>query len=234
MAEIDFESFLLKNCPNLDPDLRQYVQDVLATSGEDFEDGEQVFDALGGFLLEGQQDTNDSEDDIKSLCQQLYGLLKGEENKDGASNGQVILNAPVQMGQLIQEQEQERNSDQQASIWLHKTDDVLKVDKAKLEKAEQMLQKKQERNKDGNVKSNTNKYKSNEATATQVISRKDARAEASGNNNTKDIKIEEFSISFGDNVLLQSANLSLSFGRRYGMVGRNGLGKSTLLKMISS
>ena len=35
-------------------------------------------------------------------------------------------------------------------------------------------------------------------------------------------------------VLLKSADLSLVFGRRYGMVGRNGLGKSTLLKMISS
>ena len=35
-------------------------------------------------------------------------------------------------------------------------------------------------------------------------------------------------------VLLKSAELSLVYGRRYGMVGRNGLGKSTLLKMVSS
>jgi ATP-binding cassette subfamily F protein 3 len=35
-------------------------------------------------------------------------------------------------------------------------------------------------------------------------------------------------------VLLKGANLSLTYGRRYGMVGRNGLGKSTLLKMVSS
>lgn len=34
-------------------------------------------------------------------------------------------------------------------------------------------------------------------------------------------------------VLLQNANLLLSFGRRYGLVGRNGLGKTTLLRMIS-
>ena len=35
-------------------------------------------------------------------------------------------------------------------------------------------------------------------------------------------------------VLLKSAELSLVYGRRYGMVGRNGLGKSTLLKMVSA
>lgn len=34
-------------------------------------------------------------------------------------------------------------------------------------------------------------------------------------------------------VLLQNANLLLSYGRRYGLVGRNGLGKTTLLRMIA-
>lgn len=34
-------------------------------------------------------------------------------------------------------------------------------------------------------------------------------------------------------VLLQNAELVLANGRRYGLVGRNGLGKSTLLRMIS-
>ena len=60
------------------------------------------------------------------------------------------------------------------------------------------------------------------------------KAEASERNNTKDIKIENFDISYGEKVLLKGANLSLTFGKRYGMVGRNGLGKSTLLKMIST
>lgn len=35
-------------------------------------------------------------------------------------------------------------------------------------------------------------------------------------------------------VLLLGADLVLAFGRRYGLVGRNGLGKTTLLRMISS
>lgn len=44
---------------------------------------------------------------------------------------------------------------------------------------------------------------------------------------------------FDDNIpafrcLLQGAELSLAFGRRYGLIGRNGLGKTTLLKMLAS
>lgn len=35
-------------------------------------------------------------------------------------------------------------------------------------------------------------------------------------------------------TLLQGADLVLASGRRYGLVGRNGLGKTTLLRMISS
>ena len=34
-------------------------------------------------------------------------------------------------------------------------------------------------------------------------------------------------------VLLLGADLLMSQGRRYGLVGRNGIGKSTLLRMIS-
>lgn len=32
---------------------------------------------------------------------------------------------------------------------------------------------------------------------------------------------------------MKNASLNLSFGRRYGLVGRNGVGKSTLLRFIS-
>ncbi|CAA9996228.1 unnamed protein product [Nesidiocoris tenuis] len=58
--------------------------------------------------------------------------------------------------------------------------------------------------------------------------------EAKGVNRAQDIRIENFDVSYGDKVLLQAADIVLAFGRRYGLVGRNGLGKTTLLRMISS
>lgn len=42
---------------------------------------------------------------------------------------------------------------------------------------------------------------------------------------------EDLSVS---RCLLQGAELSLASGRRYGLIGRNGLGKTTLLKMLAS
>ena len=50
----------------------------------------------------------------------------------------------------------------------------------------------------------------------------------------RDIKIENFDIGYASKPILNSANLSLVYGRRYGLVGRNGEGKSTLLRAISS
>ncbi|XP_064384070.1 ATP-binding cassette sub-family F member 3-like, partial [Halichondria panicea] len=48
-----------------------------------------------------------------------------------------------------------------------------------------------------------------------------------------DIKIENFDIAFGNHVLLSNANLTLARRRRYGLVGRNGVGKSTLLRSMA-
>mmetsp|Transcript_399 Transcript_399/g.565 ORF Transcript_399/g.565 Transcript_399/m.565 type:complete len:755 (+) Transcript_399:795-3059(+) len=52
--------------------------------------------------------------------------------------------------------------------------------------------------------------------------------------NSMDINIPNFSISAAGKVLFKDAVLSIGRGRRYGLVGPNGKGKSTLLKMIAS
>ncbi|EGV66023.1 ATP-binding cassette, regulator of translational elongation [Yamadazyma tenuis] len=51
---------------------------------------------------------------------------------------------------------------------------------------------------------------------------------------SKDIKLENFDLYVGDaKRILSDATLTLSYGRRYGLVGQNGIGKSTLLKALS-
>ncbi|KAG0541880.1 hypothetical protein BDA96_02G054400 [Sorghum bicolor] len=51
--------------------------------------------------------------------------------------------------------------------------------------------------------------------------------------NVRDIVLENFSVSAGGKELLKSASLRISHGRRYGLVGPNGMGKSTLLKLLA-
>ncbi|CAH03061.1 putative AAA family ATPase GCN20 [Kluyveromyces lactis] len=56
----------------------------------------------------------------------------------------------------------------------------------------------------------------------------------SGAGKSKDIKIDTFDLYVGDGQrILSNAQLTLSYGRRYGLVGQNGIGKSTLLKALS-
>ncbi|KAI1339431.1 ABC transporter ATP-binding protein ARB1 [Xylariaceae sp. FL0016] len=50
---------------------------------------------------------------------------------------------------------------------------------------------------------------------------------------SRDVKIISASLTFHGRVLLSETNLELSFGRRYGLLGENGCGKSTLMKAIS-
>jgi ATP-binding cassette subfamily F protein 3 len=125
----------------------------------------------------------------------------------------------------------ESAAEEAQSIWIQKTEGDLRYTNAKkLEKAKQALAKKADR-REANPVVNVNRYKNSEATATQIIS---AKAGSGVSSTTRDIKIEGFDVSFGEQVLLKHTDLSLTFGRRYGFVGRNGLGKSTLLHMISS
>lgn len=51
---------------------------------------------------------------------------------------------------------------------------------------------------------------------------------------SKDIKIENFDLYVGAGKrILSDTTLTLSYGRRYGLVGQNGIGKSTLLRALS-
>ncbi|KAM3307878.1 hypothetical protein P3S67_009622 [Capsicum chacoense] len=53
------------------------------------------------------------------------------------------------------------------------------------------------------------------------------------NANVKDITIEDFSVASRGKDLLKNTSVTLSHGKRYGLVGPNGMGKSTLLKLLA-
>ncbi|XP_049737415.1 ATP-binding cassette sub-family F member 3 isoform X2 [Elephas maximus indicus] len=108
------------------------------------------------------------------------------------------------------------------------------VNAKKLEKAEARLKAKQEKRSEKDTLKSSNPLVLEEASASQAGSRKESRLESSGKNKSYDVRIENFDVSFGDRVLLTGADVNLAWGRRYGLVGRNGLGKTTLLKMLAT
>jgi len=56
----------------------------------------------------------------------------------------------------------------------------------------------------------------------------------SGTSRERDIHVSNFNITYGGQILLENADLRLVSGRRYGLIGRNGVGKTTLLKHMAT
>lgn len=50
---------------------------------------------------------------------------------------------------------------------------------------------------------------------------------------SRDIKIDQYSLSFHGRLLIEGAEISLNYGNRYGLLGENGSGKSTFLQSIA-
>ncbi|KAF4324527.1 hypothetical protein BBO99_00001760 [Phytophthora kernoviae] len=52
--------------------------------------------------------------------------------------------------------------------------------------------------------------------------------------NFKDINVLNFSITYFGKVLMEECDISLNFGRRYGLIGLNGSGKSTFMNVLGA
>jgi ATP-binding cassette subfamily F protein 3 len=60
------------------------------------------------------------------------------------------------------------------------------------------------------------------------------QTKASVNTKSKDVKFDDFDIQFAGRSILKNASITLVYGRKYGLVGMNGIGKSTLLRAIAN
>uniref|UniRef100_A0A668RM49 ATP-binding cassette sub-family F member 3 n=1 Tax=Oreochromis aureus TaxID=47969 RepID=A0A668RM49_OREAU len=200
-----YVDILKSEFPEIDAELFDYITGVLDGGGADFEDSEEVYEAVGGVLQEVSADR---------LC------------------GQVLLDAPVQLSQISADSISAAKDAE--GIWMMRRAQNTTVDAKKLEKAEAKLKAKHERRSEKDSQKASGPLVLEEASASQASSKKDSRVDQSGKNRSYDIRIENFDVSFGERCLLQGAELSLASGRRYGLIGRNGLGKTTLLKMLAS
>ncbi|XP_074860369.1 ATP-binding cassette sub-family F member 3 isoform X1 [Carettochelys insculpta] len=215
--------------PELDGELFAYVTGILHSGSADFESVDDLFEAVGELLQEVSRDSKDDEA-IRDICQRMYNTLHlDEENSQGCS--QVLLDAPIQLSKITDSYDS--GLDLLPKLLL-KRDQTSVVNAKKLEKAEAKLKAKQNKRTERDSLNPAGILVLEEASASQASSKKETRMETSGKSKSYDVRIENFDVSFGERVLLTGADLNLAFGRRYGLVGRNGLGKTTLLKMIAS
>lgn len=111
-----------------------------------------------------------------------------------------------------------------------------RVDKKKLEKQERKIAKKVAKRNNQFVKYEASKLlneKKNEEYDSFYLEINPLDFGSSAGK-SKDIKIDNFDLYVGDGQrILSDAGLTLAHGRRYGLVGQNGIGKSTLLRALS-
>lgn len=111
-----------------------------------------------------------------------------------------------------------------------------KVDRKKLEKAERKIAAKQQKKTFKTVEYEASRLL-NQPESTQsyeefYMAVNPLQAPGAGGK-SKDIKMDNIDVAIGGLRILTETTLTLAYGRRYGLVGNNGIGKSTLLRALS-
>ncbi|KAH7359164.1 GCN20 protein [Plectosphaerella cucumerina] len=112
-----------------------------------------------------------------------------------------------------------------------------KVDKKKLEKAERKIAAKQQKKTFKTVEYEASKLinqpESAESYEEFYMAVNPLQLGASTAGKTKDIKCDNVDVSIGGLRILSDTDFTLAYGHRYGLVGHNGVGKSTLLRALA-
>lgn len=112
-----------------------------------------------------------------------------------------------------------------------------RVDKKKLEKAERKIRAKQDKKVMKNVEYEASRLLNlpDEAQSYEefFMAVNPLQLGSDSQNKSKDIKVDSIDVSISGKRILSDTNLTLAYGRRYGLVGQNGIGKSTLLRALS-
>ncbi|PAA49973.1 hypothetical protein BOX15_Mlig033393g1, partial [Macrostomum lignano] len=247
--------FLQSRVANLDEDFSQYLHSLLADGVDDFVSGADIEAAIGDFLHEA--DANQTPESVRDICEAIYtrfcsgaasadsaadaaadsGASAGSATANGDAAGPERLRAPVQLGELHSAVADSGGGlggggSNGGGIWMQrKSENKLINVEASLAsdpKAAKRLMK-------ANNASSNSLTSQDEcgASVSQQLNRKDAALDGESGR-VRDIRVEGLDIAFGSRQLLEGANLTLASGRRYGFVGRNGLGKTTLLKLLST
>ncbi|KAB8302556.1 hypothetical protein EYC80_005941 [Monilinia laxa] len=241
--EAEIKTFL----PNIDPVLSEYSVGYLTHASNAYVEADQngpsplseAAASISALLISA---SGDPSPENQSKIHQLVD--KWVQKFDGNGQNKQISSAAKRLDQAIQVGAQ-RNMSSTLGVSLGGVDlesaNVRKVesrvDRKKLEKAERKIAAKQSKK----------EFKAVEYEASKLINQPDDAQSyeeffmavnplqlGTGNQTkSKDIKVDNIDVSIGGLRILSDTNLTLAYGRRYGLVGQNGIGKSTLLRALA-
>jgi len=229
MAEAACEEILAGYFPNIDDEYSSYIKGVVSSYDDDIETADDLFEVIGSMLEE--LDSEMSSDTIRQICTLLHDArINGPDHHKNSNHKMKVLDSPLQ----ICHRDEERDDDCSSALLKAIRPNNTKANNAKIEKLDAKRKDKLEKRALADAKPKVIEQVVAAPSASQQVNRKDTRLEASGQNKSYDIRIENFDVSYGELTLIRSADLVMTYGRRYGLVGRNGIGKTTLLRALAN
>ncbi|RMY72762.1 hypothetical protein D0862_14399 [Hortaea werneckii] len=241
------ESQIRAQLPDLDPVVVEYAAGYLNHAAQQFSaEGDPLAEAasvISQLLLSASGDlSSENEASVQNLVDKFVEKLHDEHGIDSEQRQQAPSAKRLEQTIHINSQ---RNVSSTLGLAGGNVDLEAaqgrkvesRVDKKKLEKAERRLKAKQDRK----------TFKTVEYESSRLLDVSDEQQSyedffmavnplqlgSDAQSKSKDIKVDGIDISIGGKRICSDSNLTLAYGRRYGLVGQNGIGKSTLLRALS-
>ncbi|XP_078182638.1 general control non-repressible 3 [Carex rostrata] len=203
---------------DLDEPIVDYFVNVLADEDFDFGvDGDGVFKAIGDLLIDSGCVSDYSE--CRSVCSKLsekFGKHESVKPKQAVRS----LATPLRMYDGMDEEEAPKKKEDIFEGPLLSERDRQKIERRK---------RKDERQREAEYQMHVLEMEAVRAGMPAVFVNHDG----GGGPTIRDIHMENFSVTVGGRDLILDASLTLSHGRHYGLVGRNGTGKTSLLRSMA-
>ncbi|EXC14449.1 ABC transporter F family member 3 [Morus notabilis] len=203
---------------DVDQPIIDYIVNVLADEDFDFGvDGDGAFEALGELLVAAGCVTDFSE------CRSVCSTLSEKFGKHGLVKIKPTVRSLATPFRMDDGMDEEQAPKKKAEVFDGPV--LSERDKAKLERKKR----KDERQREAQFQMHLAEMEAARAGMPVVCVNHDN----SGGPVVKDIHMENFNVSVGGRDLIVDGLLTLSYGRHYGLVGRNGTGKTTFLRHMA-
>ncbi|TPX31762.1 hypothetical protein SeMB42_g07706 [Synchytrium endobioticum] len=236
MKRNDISSLLVRTAPDLDPELLSY-----ASSYFDDDTSDRSQEALNDFLNPILSEAGLDQDHIADLCANLSQLTAHQASNGHTPDEAVKLSSTVNMKAKSNTKQKDMfgfgasGTGNPLDLSHHSVSGRLPVkstvNQDKLRMAEEQRRRKLEKRGEERLLEFIPVW--NPAAPPPIIVNQGKLVTTGGASQSKDLKIENFDIQYAGKKILQNADLTMTYGRRYGLVGKNGVGKSTLLRAIA-
>ncbi|CAL1697017.1 unnamed protein product [Somion occarium] len=243
-TEEDIAEEIRSALPGTEEIVVQYVSGYLLDLDDAAEDEDVLEIArsiLESAIPSSSRDTSNTNAQLDKLVKRLDELLEEplrkrvEKNCAGQTNGLVRLDKVMDLSKAST-MSNTIGMGQGVDLESINKGKASRVDVKKLEKQETKLRAKIEKRAKRDLYEGSkllDQYKKQQSYEEMFMKINPLDAAAASMNKSKDVHLPSIDVNFGSNRILSGASLTLAYGRRYGLIGRNGVGKSTLLRHIA-